>query len=193
MDSEKASVTPVTGLLRRWQGGDEEALDELMPMVYDRLLAIARAQMRGERRNHTLEPTAVVHEAYARMVDLELPWKSRVHFFSMAARAMRRVLVDHARAQRAAKRGRGAIRVSLHEHHAIAQPVVELLELEEALERLQQQDLRASRVVECHYFGGMSYREIAGALEVSEATVDRDLRFARAWLRRELENGSRAG
>lgn len=157
-----------------------------MPLVYERLRRLARAQMKGERRDHTLQPTALVHEAYARMVDLELPWRDRVHFLSMAARAMRRVLVDHARAQRAAKRGGGRVKVSLHEEHAATPSVVDLVDLDLALERLRGQESRPSRVVELHYFGGLSYNEIALELEISEATVDRDLRFARAWLGREL-------
>lgn len=191
MDSGNSSLRRVTRLLRRWQEGDEGALEELMPLVYDRLRGMAGARMKGERREHTLEPTALVHEAYVRMVDLELSWKDRVHFFSMAARAMRRVLVDHARAHRAAKRGRGAIKVSLHEEHAVASPPVGVIELDEALDRLREQKARPSQVVELHYFGGMSYKEIAEAVNISEATVDRDMRFARAWLQRELRIGSR--
>jgi RNA polymerase sigma factor (TIGR02999 family) len=180
----------VTRLLRRWRAGDEAALGELMPLVYDRLRRMAQAQMRGERPGHTLQPTALVHEAYERMVDLELSWQDRVHFLSMAARAMRRVLVDHARAHRAAKRGRGAVRVSLHEEHAVATPAVDLLELDRALDRLRRQEDRLGRVVELHYFGGLTYKEMAGALGISEATVDRHLRFARAWLLQELDGDS---
>ena len=163
-----------------------------MPVVYDELLRLAQIQMRGERIDHTLEPTAVVHEAYARLIDLELDWQDRAHFLSMAARLMRRVLVDHARAHRARKRGAGDVRVSLHESLGAEdrpESNLDLLALDEVLERLAGQEERAVRAVELHYFGGLSYREIAEALSISEATVDRDLRFARSWLRRELGGG----
>ena len=186
MPADDSPLGSVTHLLRRWQAGDQQAFDELMPRVYDQLRRMARARMREERHDHTLEPTALVHEAYVRMVDLELSWEDRVHFLSMAARAMRRVLVDHARAHRAAKRGGRAIKVSLHEAHATAGPEVDLLELDQALDRLRAQQDRLGEAVELHYFGGLSYQEIAESLSVSEATVDRDLRFARAWLLREL-------
>lgn len=192
VDPSDSSPRSVTRLLHRWQEGDQQAFGELMPLVYDQLRRLARARMRGERRDHTLEPTALVHEAYARLVNLELSWKDRVHFLSMAARAMRRVLVDHARAHRAVKRGRGALRVSLHEEHAVATPDVDLLELDQALDRLRAQQAPLSQAVELHYFGGMSYREIAEALGISEATVDRHLRFARAWLLHELGGDSEA-
>ena len=115
-------------------------------------------------------------------MDLRLEWQDRAHFLSMAARLMRRILVDHARAHRAAKRGQGAVKVSLHEGDAVAEPCFEILGLNEALERLRRQDARPSQVIELHYFGGLSYREIAEVLHLSEATVDRDMRFARAWL-----------
>ncbi len=192
MPPDDSALGSVTRLLRRWQKGDQEALAELMPRIYDQLRRLARARMRGERRSHTLEPTALVHEAYVRMVDLELSWQDRVHFLSMAARAMRRVLVDHARAHRAAKRGGRDVRVSLHDEHAAAAPDVDLLELDQALDRLRAQQERLGQAVELHYFGGLSYREVAAALSVSEATVDRDLRFARAWLLHELGEDAEA-
>jgi RNA polymerase sigma factor (TIGR02999 family) len=189
MSADDIGQAPVTDLLLRWRKGDEEALEELMPLVYEELRRLARLKMRGERRDHTLQPTALVHEAFARLVDLKLDWQDRAHFLSMTARLMRRVLVDHARAHRAAKRGGGAIKVSVHERDAAAEPAVDLLALDQALARLREQDARSARVVELHYFGGLSYREIANVLELSEATVDRDMRFARAWLSRELESG----
>lgn len=190
MDSEDSALKTVTVLLRRWQQGDERAVEELMPLVYDQLRRMAAAQMRGERGDHTLQPTALVHEAYTRLVKLELSWKDRVHFLSMSARLMRRVLMDHVRAHRAAKRGGGAIKVSVTEADDFATPVLDLIDLDDALARLATQNERPSRVVELHYFGGMSYREIAGDLGISEATVDRDMRFARAWLLRELGEAS---
>ena len=186
MGSGDSNDETVTALLRRWQRGDEDAAEELMPLVYDQMRRIAAAQMRGERGDHTLQPTAVVHEAYARMVKLDLPLRDRVHFMSMSARLMRRVLVDHARAHRAEKRGGGAIKVSVAEADAVVEPLHELLDLDAALERLGTHHERPCRVVELHYFGGMNYREIAEALGISEATIDRDMRFARAWLLREL-------
>lgn len=187
MKRDGASEAPVTGLLLRWREGDEEALEELMPLVYEELRRLARLKMRGERRDHTLQPTALVHEAFVRLVGLKLDWQDRAHFLCIAARLIRQVLVDHARSHNAVKRGRGAVRVSLHEEDVVVEPLVELLGLDEALERLQAHDSRSSRVIELHYFGGLSYREIAEVLDLSEATVDRDMRFARAWLRRELD------
>lgn len=158
-----------------------------MPLVYDELRRLARIRMRDERAGHTLEPTAVVHEAYARLVDLELSWQNRAHFYCMAARTMRRVLVEHARKRRAAKRG-GGPRVTLHDDQAVSPPpAIDILALDQALETLRRQEERPSQVVELHYFAGLTLREIAEVLGVSEATVDRDLRFARAWLRRRLE------
>ena len=178
----------ITRLLLRWRAGDEHALDDLMPRVYEELRRLARIQMRGERADHTLQPTALVHEAYARMVDLEVPWRDRVHFLSMAARAMRRVLIEHARARNAEKRGRGTVFVSLTEARGAARlPPADLLGLDEALKRFSELEERASRVLELYYFGGLSYREIAEAVGISTATAERDLRLARAWLRRELD------
>jgi RNA polymerase sigma factor (TIGR02999 family) len=187
MKPDDATEAPVTGLLLRWREGDEQALEELMPLVYEELRRLARLKMRGERRNHTLQATALVHEAFVRLVDVKLDWQDRAHFLCIAARLIRRVLVDHARSHNAAKRGRGAIRVSLHEEDVVVEPLVEVLGLDEALERLQAHDSRCSQVIELHYFGGLTYREIAEVLDLSEATVDRDMRFARAWLRRELD------
>lgn len=178
----------ITRLLLRWRTGDERALHEMMPLVYDELRRLARIQMRGERADHTLQPTALVHEAYARMVDLEVPWRDRVHFLSMAARTMRRVLIEHARARRAAKRGRGTVFVSLQEARGAAPlPPSDILDLDEALKRFSELEERAGRVLELYYFGGLSYQEIAEAVDISTATAERDLRLARAWLRRELD------
>ena len=176
----------ITRLLLDWRGGRSEALDKLVPLVYDELRRLARLQMRDQARDHTLQPTALVHEAYARLIGLELDWQNRTHFLSMAARTMRRVLVDHARAQRAAKRGAGAVQVSLHDFHAQTEISFDLLAIDEALQGLGRQDERAMMAVELQYFGGLTGREIAEYLEVSPATVERDLRFARSWLRREL-------
>ncbi len=176
----------ITRLLIEWRDGDAQALEALVPLVYDELRRLARLQMRDQAADHTLQPTALVHEAYARLVDLKLDWQDRTHFLSMAARTMRRVLVDHARARHAAKRGAGAVRVTLHDFHAKTELSFDLLAIDKAMESLSLHDERAARAVELHYFGGLTGREIAESLEISPATTERDLRFARSWLRREL-------
>jgi RNA polymerase sigma factor (TIGR02999 family) len=186
-------ATAVTRLLGRWRQGDESALETLMPLVYDELRRLARAAMRGEGPGHELQTTALVHEAYARLVGADVPFTDRVHFFSVAARMMRRILVDHARQEAAAKRGGGrAHRVTLTDALAGRDlPLVEFIDLDAALTRLAQQDERKSRAIELHYFAGLTSDEIATALDVAPATVRGDLRLARAWLRRELtENTS---
>ena len=178
----------ITRLLLKWRMGDQQALDELVLLVYDQLHRLAEIQMRGERAGHTLQPTALVHEAYFRMVDLDLPWQDRAHFLSMAARTMRRILVEHARARSAEKRGHGVVFVSLEEAGWASElPAKDLLDLDEALKRFGEIEERAGRVLELYYFGGLSYKEIAEALGISTATAERDLRLARAWLLRELD------
>ncbi len=187
------SPKTITRMLRDWKDGDQQAFEELVPLVYEKLRGLARRELRRDRPGHSLQPTELVHDAYARMVDLELSWQDRVHFYRMAARTMRRVLVDHARARRAEKRGGGAVMVTLSEVHGqLEQPASDVLDLNAALERLAEQDARLSQAVELYYFGGLTYQEIAHALEVSTATVDRDLRFARTWLRRELAHNAEA-
>ncbi len=186
MCSSADRPSTVTRLLREWRDGDAGAFEALIPLVYDELRRIARAQMRHQGRGLTLQPTALVHEAYARIVDLELDWQDRTHFLSMAARTMRRVLIDHARARKAIKRGAGAVQVSLHDAHAQTEVSIDLIALDRALEDLARQDERASSVVELFYFGGFTAREIGEALGLSRATAERDLRFARTWLRRRL-------
>jgi RNA polymerase sigma factor (TIGR02999 family) len=180
----------VTVLLRRWSDGDEGALHRLLPIVYDQLRGVAHRRLEGERTGHTLQTTALVHEAYARMAGVELRWEDRAHFFALAARTMRRILVDYARARTADKRGGAAVPVSLD---ALTVEIVgeggmdaDVLALHDALERLEVQDPRKARVVEAHVFGGLTYDETAEALGISAATVDRDLRLAKAWLAREL-------
>jgi len=178
----------VTRLLHDWQEGRQEALDELMPLVYDELHRLARRHMKPEKKGHTLQTTALVHEAYLRLLGAEVPWKDRVHFFAVAARCMRRILVDHARARDSAKRGGKAVKVPLDE--AIATPVdpgLNLVVLDGALSELETQDERKGKVVEMHYFAGLEIEEIASLLGVSASTVKSDLRFARAWLRSRLE------
>ena len=163
-----------------------EPWKELVPLVYDELRRLARLQMRVQAAGHTLQPTALVHEAYARLVGLKLDWQDRTHFLSMAARTMRRVLVDHARAKRADKRGAGAVQVTLRDFHARDEPSFDLLAINEALEALSRNHERAASAIELCYFGGLTGREVAEALDISPATAERDLRFARSWLKREL-------
>jgi RNA polymerase sigma factor (TIGR02999 family) len=177
----------VTRLLHEWQAGDEQALDRLMPLVYDELRRIAARLMRSERRDHTLQATALVHEAYARLAGSEASAGDRVHFLSLAARVMRRVLVDHARGRRRLKRGQGGLKVALEDVEAASPPLADrLIEIDEALGRLEALDLRKLRVLEMRIFGGLSHLEIADVLAVSVPTVERDYRMARAWLQSEL-------
>jgi RNA polymerase sigma factor (TIGR02999 family) len=178
----------VTTLLRAWRSGDETALDRMIPLVYGELRSIAARLMRGERPDHTLQATALVHEAYERLVGAEADWRDRSHFFAVAARQMRRILVDYARARRQQKRGGGKRPFSLDEGLAVSADANDgVIELHEALTRLTAVDDRKGKVVELHYFGGLTYDEAAEALGISAATVDRDLRFAKAWLQREIE------
>lgn len=176
----------VSRLLDAWRGGEDSALDRLMPLVYDELHALAHRQLRGERDGHTLQTTALLHEACLRLMGSNVAWEGRVHFFAVAARAMRRVLVDHARGLHREKRGGGATAITLDDNLASRARGSDLLDLDEALERLAARDERKARVIELHYFGGLEYTEIGQALGISEATVNRDLRMARAWLQREL-------
>jgi RNA polymerase sigma factor (TIGR02999 family) len=179
----------VTRLLVAWQEGEPTAFDQLLPIVYAELRRLASAQLRGERAGHTLQTTALVHEAYVRLVGSEVAWEGSGHFMRVAARAMRRVLVDHARKRQSGKRGGGGVPLDLDSLEGVlpghSRPE-ELIELDEALERLIALEERKGRAVELHYFGGLSYEEVAEALGVSPATVHRDLRMARAWLLKEL-------
>ena len=181
----------LTRLLLAWRDGEPGAIDRLAPLVYDELRRQARLQLRGERAGHTLQPTALVHEAFLRLVgQSRAQWQNREQFFAVASRAMRRVLVDHARARMAAKRGDGQTFVVLDEARAAsAPPGVDVLALDQALDRLAAIDPRQARVVELRYFGGLTAPETAAALDVSLATVNRDWTMARAWLFRELGGG----
>ncbi|MDJ0710895.1 MAG: sigma-70 family RNA polymerase sigma factor [Woeseiaceae bacterium] len=178
----------VTMLLRDWRSGDAEALEELTPLVYDDLRRIAANRLRGERSSHTLQATALVNEAFLRLSEGQLAISDRAHFFAIAARMIRRILIDHGRAKASAKRGGGVAHQTLHEEQVGSADNVEIVELDEALTKLAALDERKSDALELHYFGGMTYEEIAEALNVSPATVDRDLRFAKAWLAHELRN-----
>jgi RNA polymerase sigma factor (TIGR02999 family) len=176
----------VTQLLEKWSNGDQSALDELMALLYDELRRLASAYLRRERPDHTLQPTALVNEAYMRLVDQRhTRWQNRAQFFGIAAQLMRRILVDHARAHNAAKRGGPQYAVSLSQADRFAkQPDVELLALHDALNELATIDPQQGRIVEQRFFGGLSIEETAEVLGVSHATVERDWKMARAWLRK---------
>ena len=174
----------VTQILLRWSGGDQEALDRLLPLVYDQLKKLAHARLGGERAGHTLNTTALVHEAYLKLVDINrVQWKDRAHFLAMASRQMRRILIDYAHQRKALKRGGGAQKEVLDEEQLIPEEMIEtLLELDDALQRLAVLYPRQSKAVELHYFGGLTLEEAGEVLGVSAPTVMRDLRFAQAWL-----------
>jgi len=179
----------VTELLRAWSGGDESALGALLPLVEAELRRLARGYMARERVGHTLQTTALVNEAYLRLIDArQVRWQDRAHFLGIAARLMRRVLVDHARVRGVQKRGAGAYRVALDDAMAVSPaPDVNLLGLDRALEALAAVDERKSRVIEMRFFGGMTVEETAEVLHVSPDTVKRDWRLAKLWLLRELD------
>ena len=177
----------VTTLLRAWGRGDQRAFDELTPLVYDELRRRARHYLRAERANHTLRPTALVHEVYLRLVNLnDLDWQDRTHFFALAARQMRRILVDSARARKYQKHGGGAVNVTFDDAFALAERHPDLVALDDALSALTAQDERKAQVVELRFFGGLTNEEIAAELDISTDTVTRDWQMARLWLRREL-------
>ena len=179
----------VTKILQDWRGGDQGAAERLFPIVYDELKKQARAFLRRERIEHTLQPTALVHEAYLKMVDqTALSAENRAHFFGIASRVMRQILVDHARAHNAEKRGGAAHRFSVEDIENVlpAESAADLLELDEALKKLEAFDERKSRVVDMRFFGGLTEREIAEVLGLTEKTVRRDWQFAKLWLLREL-------
>ncbi len=180
----------ITALLKGWSGGDREALERLMPVVYAELRRLAAAHLRSERPDHTLQPTALVHEAYLRLQgQRSVEWANRGHFFGIAARIMRRILVDHARRRRALKRDAAALHLAAAEPEAPDQ-APELIALDTALTSLEKLDPQQARVVELRFFGGMTVEETAEATGISTATVKREWRTARAWLRREIGLGA---
>ena len=192
---QSPSPSEITRLLKDWSRGDSAALDQLMPIVYNELRRVAARYLRRERQDHTLQPTALVNEAYLRLIDQkQVNWQNRAHFMGVAAQMMRRILVDHAKNQHRAKRGGGAPKVSLDEAAAVCEEGAnELVEIHEALTALAAFDERKSRVVEMRYFGGLSVEETAEVLEVSVITVARDWKLAKAWLYTHLkDNGYHA-
>lgn len=181
-------VSTVTTLLERWRSGDLDALDELTPLIYDDLHRIAAQHLKSERPGHTLQATALVNEAFVQLAGAGLDYQNRAHFLAVAARMMRHILTDFGRARRSLKRGGGVAPITLIEDRVAQVPATDIVDLDEALDRLANLDERKSDVLVLHYFGGMKYDEIGNALGVSAATVDRDLRFAKAWLAKELRD-----
>jgi RNA polymerase sigma factor (TIGR02999 family) len=178
----------VTQLLIAWNGGDKQALDKLLPVVYDELRRQAARYLRRERPGHTLQTTALIHEAYLRLIDQKsVQWQNRAQFFGIAAQMMRRILVDHARTKHRAKRGGSDVRVSLTDATSVTKdPDLNLVELDEALNRLEKIDPQQSKIVELRFFSGLNVEETAAALQISPATVKRDWKVAKAWLHREI-------
>ena len=181
----------ITRLLHELSAGDKSAFDKLIPVVYDHLHKLAARCLHSERPEHTLPATALVHEAYLRLVQADVAWEDRVHFYAVAARVMRRILVDHAKANHRQKRGGGLEHVPLDEAVIVgSQADATVVDVDEALQRLATHDERKSQVVELLFFGGLTYEETAAALRISPATVHRELRMAKAWLHRELTQPS---
>ena len=182
-----ASLHEVTRLLQAVGSGDREALDQLLPVVYDELRRLADRYLRSERSDHTLQPTALVHEAYLRLVDQNISWQNRSHFFGVAAQMMRRVLVDHARGLHAAKRGSGGAKVSLEDVFDLSdERASDLVALDDSLTALAEFDPLKSKIVELRFFGGLSIEETANVLDIGTATVIRQWRMAKAWLYSEV-------
>src|SRR5881392_118352 len=190
MDTSSVSQQRVTDLLTRWSEGDDAVLAKLTPLVYGELRRLAHREMGAEHTGHTLQTTALVNEAYLCLADQSNPrWQNRAHFFAVAARAMRRILVSYARSQRAQKRGGGALKIDLDEAALVSpEESKEIIDLHEALERLATLDSRKAQVVELKYFGGLNYDEMAEVLRISPVTVRRDWEFAKVWLYKELHD-----
>jgi len=187
----------ITQLLQGWRGGDRKALDALLPIVYKELRRLAHFQMRQERPDHTLQSSALVHEAYLRLLGENTPqWESRSHFFAIAAQLMRQILVDYARRRGAGKRGGGAVTLSLEDAEVLApgkEKDLDVVALDDALKALAQIDARKAQVVELRFFGGLNFDQTAEVLGVSAVTVARDWSTARAWLHREMSHGTSDG
>lgn len=181
---------PVTRLLEACRGGDSAAAEQLFPLVYEELRRLARKHLANERPGHTLAPTALVHEAYLRLVDVEVPWQDRTHFFAVAASMLRRILVDHAKGRLREKRGGSAQKVSLDETIFItADPDPRIILIDEALNKLARIDERRSKIVELLFFGGLTFDEVSTVMDVSLSTLRREVNFAKAWIWREISSG----
>jgi RNA polymerase sigma factor (TIGR02999 family) len=190
MESDPSSQ--VTHLLSRWREGNQEALDSLMPLVYDELRRLARHYLKQEHAGHTLQSTALVHEAYMRLAGHHPPeWQSRAHFFGVAARLMRQILVDHARSQAAAKRGENPVKLTLTEGLLAPQTDLDLLALDDALNNLAQVNPQQTQIIELRFFSGLSIEDTAEVMGISPATVKRNWTMARAWLFREMNGQNR--
>ncbi len=187
-----ATSYPVTELLTRWNNGDLSARDSLVPLVYDELRRIARRCLAGQRNDHTLQPTALVHEAYLRLIHRDsVDWQNRIHFFALAAQMMRQILVDHARKQAAAKRGGNAVTLVLDEASAISKATnLDLLALDDAMKQLASLDPRQCQIVELRFFGGLSIEETAQVVKISPATTKREWTTARLWLHHVMSSGA---
>jgi RNA polymerase sigma factor (TIGR02999 family) len=188
------SSEDITRLLGQWQSGDQQALSELTPLVYNELRRLAQSYMNRERANHTLQGTALVHEAYLRLVDQRhVEWRNRNHFFALAAELIRRILVDHARGKIASKRGGDQVKLSLEDAmEPTAEGDIDLIALDDALQLLARTDPQQSRIVELRYFAGLNIEETAEVLNISPATVNRDWKIAKAFLRREMVRHAKA-
>jgi RNA polymerase sigma-70 factor (ECF subfamily) len=188
-NSMSGESKPVTQLLQAWRAGDRQAGDELVPLVYNELRQVAARLMRAERTGHTLVPTALVHEAYLRLAGADIPWQDRTHFFALAATLMRRILVDHARERGRQKRGSGAEKISLDEAVLVsAEPDARLILIDAALSKLTAIEPRKARIIELLFFGGLTYDETAEVLNTSNATLHREVKFAKAWILREISS-----
>lgn len=174
----------VTQLLRAWRDGEPDALEQLAPIIYEEMHRLARGVFRGESAGHTLQPTALVHEAFLHLIDADVDWQNRAHFYAIAARQIRRVLVNHAVAKKRAKRGGAAVPVSLEQAEEVSTAEgAEITDIDDALTRLAEFDARKSQILELHYFGGLTYEEMAEATQLSTTTLHTELRLAKAWLK----------
>jgi RNA polymerase sigma factor (TIGR02999 family) len=184
---------PVTRLLQQWSQGNRDSMDQLMPLLYDQLHRLASSCLRAERKDHTLRATALVHEAYLRLVDADIAWENRVHFYTVAARVLRHILVDYAKASRRQKRGGDAVKIPLDEAIVIGPELSsEIVELDDALELLGERDQRKAEIVNLIFFGGLTYNETAQALKISDVTVHRELKMAKAFLYTQLAKSADA-
>ncbi|MCW5965127.1 MAG: sigma-70 family RNA polymerase sigma factor [Bryobacterales bacterium] len=187
LDMRQPSPEVVTGLLQAWRGGDGDALESLVPLIYDQLHRMARHSFAKEENQVTLQPTALINELFVRMLKSDVQVENRLHFFAVCAKVMRAILVDHARSRQRAKRGGDFTRVTLQMEPVSPSGGYEFQDLNEVLDRLKENDPRLLEVVEMHYFGGLTHEEIAETLAISPATVYRDLKMAKAWIRKELK------